>query len=81
MIVSKRLNGSLVRCQREGCCCLDSIIAGYTLHGYSEEALDLYYEMQSFGVKIDQFTYSIVIRICAWLGSLEHAKQIHADLV
>ena len=59
----------------------NSIIAGYALHGYSEEALDLYYEMQSSGVKMDQFTYSIVIRICARLGSLEHAKQIHASLV
>lgn len=59
----------------------NSIIAGYALHGYSEEALDLYYEMQSAGVKMDQFTYSIVIRICARLGSLEHAKQIHAGLV
>lgn len=59
----------------------NSIIAGYALHGYSEEALDLYYEMQSAGVKMDQFTYSIVIRICARLGSLDHAKQIHAGLV
>lgn len=59
----------------------NSIIAGYALHGYSEEALDLYYEMQSLGVKMDHFTYSIVIRICARLGSLEHAKQIHAGLV
>lgn len=59
----------------------NSIIAGYALHGYSEEALDLYYEMQRCGVKLDHFTYSIVIRICAQLGSLEHAKQIHAGLV
>lgn len=59
----------------------NSIIAGYALHGYSEKALDMYYEMQRSGVKMDHFTFSIVIRICARLGSLEHAKQAHAGLV
>lgn len=59
----------------------NSIIAGYALHGYSEEALTLYYEMLDSGVKMDHFTFSIIIRICARLGSLEHAKQAHAGLV
>ncbi|KAK9668902.1 hypothetical protein RND81_13G094800 [Saponaria officinalis] len=59
----------------------NSIIAGYALHGYSEEALSLYYEMQDSGVAMDHFTFSIVVRICARLGSLEHAKQAHAGLV
>ncbi|MQL84475.1 hypothetical protein Taro_016983 [Colocasia esculenta] len=59
----------------------NTIIAGYALHGYSEEALDLYYEMHDSGVKMDHFTYSIIIRICARLASLEHAKQAHAGLV
>lgn len=59
----------------------NSIIAGYALHGYSEEALGMYYEMSDSGAKIDHFTISIVIRICARLASLEHAKQAHAALV
>ncbi|XP_028759511.1 pentatricopeptide repeat-containing protein At5g50390, chloroplastic-like [Neltuma alba] len=59
----------------------NSIIAGYALHGYSEEALEMYYEMRNCGVKMDHFTLSIVIRICARLASLEHAKQAHAALV
>lgn len=59
----------------------NSIIAGYALHGYSEEALGLYYDMQDSGVPMDHFTFSIVVRICARLGSLEHAKQAHAGLV
>ena len=59
----------------------NSIIAGYALHGYSEEALSMYYEMRDSGVKIDNFTFSIIIRICARLASLEHAKQAHAGLV
>ncbi|XP_044487470.1 pentatricopeptide repeat-containing protein At5g50390, chloroplastic [Mangifera indica] len=59
----------------------NTIIAGYALHGYSEEALDLYYEMRDSGVKMDHFTFSMIIRICARLASVEHAKQAHAGLV
>ncbi|XP_057436011.1 pentatricopeptide repeat-containing protein At5g50390, chloroplastic-like [Lotus japonicus] len=59
----------------------NSIISGYALRGYSEEALSIYLEMRDSGAKIDQFTISIVIRICARLASLEHAKQAHAALV
>ncbi|GAB2289397.1 hypothetical protein Dimus_023707 [Dionaea muscipula] len=59
----------------------NTIIAGYALHGYSEEALSMYYKMQDSGVKMDHFTFSIVVRICARLGSLDHAKQAHAAVV
>ncbi|KAK7340553.1 hypothetical protein VNO77_21259 [Canavalia gladiata] len=59
----------------------NSIISSYALHGYSEEALSMYYEMRDSGAKLDHFTISIVIRICARLASLEHAKQAHAALI
>ncbi|KAI3765977.1 hypothetical protein L2E82_16024 [Cichorium intybus] len=59
----------------------NTIIAGYALHGYSEEALDLYYEMQDSGVKMDHFTFSMIVRVCTRLASLEHAKQAHAGLI
>ncbi|KAL7114529.1 hypothetical protein ACP275_04G126700 [Erythranthe tilingii] len=59
----------------------NSIIAGYALHGYSEEALSMYHEMQDSGAKMDHFTYSIIVRVCTRLASLEHAKQAHAGLV
>ncbi|XP_023518110.1 pentatricopeptide repeat-containing protein At5g50390, chloroplastic [Cucurbita pepo subsp. pepo] len=59
----------------------NSIIAGYALHGYSEEALNLYYQMRDSGVKIDHFTFSIIIRICSRLASVTRAKQAHASLV
>lgn len=59
----------------------NSIIAGYALNGYSEEALNLYYEMQNSNIKMDHFTYSIIIRNCVRLGSLEQGKQAHAGLV
>ncbi|XP_065873106.1 pentatricopeptide repeat-containing protein At5g50390, chloroplastic [Euphorbia lathyris] len=59
----------------------NTIIAGYALHGYSEEALDMYIEMRDSGVRMDHFTFSIVVRICTRLASLEYARQAHAALV
>ncbi|XP_050245251.1 pentatricopeptide repeat-containing protein At5g50390, chloroplastic-like [Quercus robur] len=59
----------------------NSIIAGYALHGYSEEAVSKFYEMRDSGVEMDHFTFSMVLRICTRLASLEHAKQAHASLV
>ncbi|OMO84081.1 hypothetical protein CCACVL1_11009 [Corchorus capsularis] len=57
------------------------IIAGYALHGYSEEALSMFYEMRDSGVKMDHFTFSMIFSICSRLASIEHAKQAHAGLV
>lgn len=59
----------------------NTIIAGYALHGYSEEALDMYHQMRDSGVKMDHFTFSMIVRICARLASVEHAKQAHAALI
>ncbi|XWS37119.1 hypothetical protein CRYUN_Cryun19dG0016100 [Craigia yunnanensis] len=59
----------------------NSIIAGYALHGYSEEALSMFYEMHDSSVKMDHFTFSMIIRICSRLASIEHAKQAHAGLI
>ncbi|KAG7537383.1 Pentatricopeptide repeat [Arabidopsis suecica] len=59
----------------------NNIIAGYALHGYSEEALCLLYEMRDSGVSMDQFTLSIMIRISTRLAKLELTKQAHASLI
>lgn len=59
----------------------NSIIAGYALHGYSEEALCMYYQMRDAGVKMDHFTFSIILRICTRLASIAHAKEAHAGLI
>ncbi|KAK4767266.1 hypothetical protein SAY86_015016 [Trapa natans] len=59
----------------------NSIIAGYALHGYTEEALSMYYEMRDSGAVMDHFTLSIVVRICTRLASRKHAKEAHAVLI
>ncbi|EEE68014.1 hypothetical protein OsJ_25982 [Oryza sativa Japonica Group] len=59
----------------------NSMLASYSLHGCSEEALDLYHSMCEGGVDIDQFTFSTMLRVFSRLGLLEHAKQAHAGLI
>ncbi|CAO2189865.1 unnamed protein product [Urochloa humidicola] len=59
----------------------NSMLAGYVLHGRSEEALELYGEMRGSGVDMDQFTFSTMLGVFARLGLLEHAKQVHAGLI
>uniref|UniRef100_A0A1J3K7L7 Pentatricopeptide repeat-containing protein, chloroplastic n=1 Tax=Noccaea caerulescens TaxID=107243 RepID=A0A1J3K7L7_NOCCA len=59
----------------------NNIIAGYALHGFSEEALCLLYEMRDSGAAFDQFTLSIMIRISTRLAKLELTKQAHACLI
>lgn len=59
----------------------NSIIAGYALHGYSEEALGMFHKMRESDVEMDHFTFSIVVRICTRLASRKHAKQAHAGLI
>ncbi|KAL5223045.1 hypothetical protein ABZP36_027758 [Zizania latifolia] len=59
----------------------NSMLAAYSLHGCSEEALDLYYNMCESSVDIDQFTFSTMLRVFSRLGLLEHAKQAHAGLI
>ncbi|KAJ4785699.1 Pentatricopeptide repeat superfamily protein [Rhynchospora pubera] len=59
----------------------NTMIAGLAFNGLSEEALDLYNEMKSTAFGMDKFTYSIIIRVCARLGSIEQGKEAHAGLL
>lgn len=59
----------------------NGIIAGYALHGFSEEALCLLYRMRDSGVSIDHFTLSIMIGISTKLAKLELIKQAHTCLI
>ncbi|KAJ3688715.1 hypothetical protein LUZ61_017879 [Rhynchospora tenuis] len=59
----------------------NTMIAGLAFNGLSEEALDLYNEMKNTEVGMDKFTYSIVIRVCARIGSIEQGKEAHACLL
>eukprot|EP01018_Ginkgo_biloba_P008758 Gb_27491 [translate_table: standard] len=56
------------------------IIAAYTRHGFDEEALTLFYQMQRTGIQPDQFTFASVLPAFANLASLEQGKEIHEHI-
>eukprot|EP00253_Pinus_taeda_P001255 PITA_01255 len=58
-----------------------AMIGGYVQNGMFEEALRLYWQMQSAGVKPNTFTFGSVLPACASLGILEDGKRVHEDIV
>eukprot|EP01018_Ginkgo_biloba_P037865 Gb_08118 [translate_table: standard] len=58
-----------------------SIIAGYTQNGKYEEALSIFGQMQSAGLKADEFIFSCLLRVCTSAAALAHGKQIHTQII
>eukprot|EP01018_Ginkgo_biloba_P027695 Gb_25125 [translate_table: standard] len=58
-----------------------AMITAYARHGYSEEALTLFYQMQQTGIRPNQFTFASVLPACANLAALEHGKKVHEDII
>eukprot|EP01018_Ginkgo_biloba_P030462 Gb_36434 [translate_table: standard] len=61
--------------------CWNAMIRGYVMHGYSEEALAFYYQMQREGMQPDDFTFPSAIRACTGLAALEQGKGIHVRAI
>ncbi|XP_057858136.2 pentatricopeptide repeat-containing protein At3g24000, mitochondrial-like [Cryptomeria japonica] len=59
----------------------NAMIAAYRRHGYPEEALKMFQQMQATGVKPDQFTFSSILSACAKLGVLEEGLDIHQSII
>ncbi|KAK7410346.1 hypothetical protein VNO78_01060 [Psophocarpus tetragonolobus] len=59
----------------------NAMIAGYTKERYSEEALNLFREMQQKGEVPDGYTYSSLLKACSCTGAVGEGMQIHAMLI
>ncbi|GLT75600.1 hypothetical protein SLA2020_473100 [Shorea laevis] len=55
----------------------NSILRANVSHGYIETALKIYVKMRKQGIFGDAFTFPLVIRACAFLGSSYVGKNIH----
>lgn len=55
-----------------------AMMVGYGQNGYSEEAIQIFCDMQRKGIELDHFTLGSVISSCANLASLEDGVQFHA---
>eukprot|EP01018_Ginkgo_biloba_P002828 Gb_14729 [translate_table: standard] len=58
-----------------------ALIVGYEKLGNGEEALMLFCQMQSLGVKMDEFIISSVLSACRNAACLQHGKHIHAHII
>ncbi|CAD6224997.1 unnamed protein product [Miscanthus lutarioriparius] len=56
---------------------LSSMISGYAMNGYSEEAISLFQLMLAAGFHIDRFLCSSIISICANMAKPLYGKLLH----
>ncbi|PQM41728.1 pentatricopeptide repeat-containing protein DOT4 chloroplastic [Prunus yedoensis var. nudiflora] len=54
-----------------------SMIAGYVREGLSDEAIELFSEMERNGVSPDVYTITSILHACACNGSLKKGRDIH----
>ncbi|KAI5059686.1 hypothetical protein GOP47_0026005 [Adiantum capillus-veneris] len=57
-----------------------ALIAGYTEHGFAEDALNCLERMLLFGIYPDAFTYVWSLKACASLGATDKGQEIHAEV-
>jgi pentatricopeptide repeat protein len=58
-----------------------TMIAAYAQHGYDEEALKLFCQMQQASMKIGPFIFSTVLSACASLATFEPGRQVHGYII
>ncbi|XP_052191059.1 pentatricopeptide repeat-containing protein At2g33680 isoform X1 [Diospyros lotus] len=58
-----------------------SMIGGYVQNGESEEALNLFCQMQNKGLLPNELTIVSVTKACSNLAALQQGKQIHACII
>lgn len=59
----------------------NSILRANVTHGYCGEALEIYCRMRAMGVSADGFTFPLVIRACAMMGSGKLCRSVHGQVV
>eukprot|EP01018_Ginkgo_biloba_P007740 Gb_39702 [translate_table: standard] len=62
-------------------CSWTVMIAAYSRHGFAEEALVMFYQMQRTGIQPNQFTFTGVLPACAKLAALQQGMEIHEDII
>ncbi|XP_057861379.2 pentatricopeptide repeat-containing protein At2g13600 [Cryptomeria japonica] len=57
------------------------LISAYVKHGFAEEALSLFHQMQKTDVQSDEFTFASVIPACTQLAALQQGMVIHGQII
>eukprot|EP01018_Ginkgo_biloba_P013191 Gb_32451 [translate_table: standard] len=57
------------------------MIVAYSKHGFAEDALTLFQQMQRTGTQPNQFTFASVLPACADLAAMEPGIEIHQEII
>ncbi|KAE8649760.1 pentatricopeptide repeat-containing protein At2g03880, mitochondrial isoform X1 [Cucumis sativus] len=58
-----------------------SLVTGYVHNGFHEKALQLFCDMRTARVDLDQFVVACVFSACAELTVIEFGRQVHANFI
>lgn len=59
---------------------LTSLISGYCKKKQLKEAMDLYHKLDTFAIKPNEYTFSVLINGCARAGDINLAEEIISDM-
>ncbi|KMZ74701.1 putative Pentatricopeptide repeat-containing protein [Zostera marina] len=59
----------------------NSMISGYAVNSCETHAVELFKEMRSRGVPVDDYTISTMLNVTAKLSDVEYGRQIHGTLI
>lgn len=62
-------------------CMWNTIMTGYGMHGFGEEALKLFVDMERFGYKPNDITFIGLLNACSHAGLVEEGKRIFKEMV
>ncbi|GLJ53327.1 hypothetical protein SUGI_1137120 [Cryptomeria japonica] len=67
--------------EERDCFSWNAIIAAYRRHGYPQEALRMFHQMQRTGVQANQLTFASILPACAKMGALKQGMDIHQIII
>ncbi|XP_059630563.1 pentatricopeptide repeat-containing protein At3g09040, mitochondrial [Cornus florida] len=59
----------------------NSVLSMYSRRGLLEQVIGSFRSMHNCAVSLNQFTYAIVLSVCARLMEVEYGKQIHCNVI
>lgn len=58
-----------------------TILTVYADHGYFEESLSLFQQLQFEEISLEFFIFPVVLKVCSGLGALELGRQLHGLVI
>lgn len=69
------------RMQKKDVVSWTALITGYSRNQFGLKALNAFCQMQSTGVKGNEYTFASVIGVCSNLAALDQGKEVHAHII